>query len=120
MENMEKEGNAAKVLQEVPPNVSDLADDIMVDILKNEMLQKNIETGANEALIADLMKAEINKAVSPYEEMEGYGKDYVRDALLPQVQNALENFNFRSENIDDEKAERIRQAVKLAFEEKES
>ncbi len=116
MENIEKGGNIAKVLQEVPPNVHDLADSIMVDILANETLEKNIETGANEILIGQLMEAEITKVVTRYENAEGYGKDYVEDALLPELRNALEHFDFRSRNVDEEKANRIRQAVASSFE----
>ena len=116
MENIEQGGNIAKALQEVPPNVHDLADSIMTDILSNDMLEKNIETGANETLVDQLMEAEIDKVMAKYENMPGYGKDYVKDALFPQVQNALEHFKFRSENIDEEKAERIRQAVVAALE----
>ena len=116
MENMEKGGNVAKALQEVPPNVHNLADGIMVDILANETLEKNIETGANEALIGQLIEAEINKVMMRYENAEGYGRDYVENALLPELRNALEHFDFRSKNIDEEKADRIRQGVTSSFE----
>ncbi len=117
MGNIEN-GGIGKVLQEVPPNVHDLADSIMVDVLSNDMLEKNIESGTNEALIGQLMEAEINKVVVRYENMGGYGKDYVQDALLPELRNALEHFDFRSKNIDDKKAGRIRRAVNSAFEKK--